>query len=77
MLGIVAVCYCQQQASYNKQQAFNPHILEDARVHPSVDGSFGFLYRTQDGISHAAKGVPGGAVQGRFTYTDPTGLKVS
>ncbi|GLV43613.1 Cuticular protein 100A [Carabus blaptoides fortunei] len=55
----------------------NPSILEDSRVHPTVDGSFGFLYRTQDGIAHAAKGDPGGAVHGRFTYTDPTGLKVN
>lgn len=58
-------------------QHLPPSILEDARVHPSGDGSFGFLYRTQDGIAHAAKGDPGGAVHGRFTYTDPTGLKVN
>lgn len=35
------------------------------------------MYRTEDGIQHAAKGNPDGVIQGRFTYTDPTGLKVN
>ncbi|XP_065157477.1 activating signal cointegrator 1 complex subunit 2 homolog [Atheta coriaria] len=56
---------------------YNPTILQDTRNEPKVDGTFGFLYRTEDGISHAAKGEPGGHVVGRFTYTDPTGLKVN
>ncbi|GJQ81569.1 hypothetical protein Trydic_g9946 [Trypoxylus dichotomus] len=58
-------------------QSFNPAILQDSRDLPKVDGRFGFLYRTEDGIAHAAKGEPGGQVRGRFTYTDPTGLKVN
>lgn len=44
---------------------------------PKVDGRFGFLYRTEDGIAHAARGESDGQVHGRFTYTDPTGLKVN
>ncbi|KAI4458034.1 insect cuticle protein [Holotrichia oblita] len=58
-------------------QSFNPAILQDSRDLPKVDGRFGFLYRTEDGIAHAAQGEPGGQVRGRFTYTDPTGLKVN
>ena len=60
-----------------RAQGINPAILQDSRDLPKVDGRFGFLYRTEDGIAHAAKGEPGGVVHGRFTYTDPTGLKVN
>ncbi|XP_022906531.2 uncharacterized protein [Onthophagus taurus] len=58
-------------------QHSNPAILQDSRDLPKVDGAFGFLYRTEDGIAHAAKGEQDGSVRGRFTYTDPTGLKVN
>lgn len=44
---------------------------------PKTDGTFGFLYRTEDGIAHAAKGDSNGVIQGTFSYTDPTGLKVN
>ena len=56
---------------------FNPTILQDSRDLPKVDGTFGFLYRTEDGIAHAAKGDSNGVIHGRFSYTDPTGLKVN
>ncbi|CAH0558684.1 unnamed protein product [Brassicogethes aeneus] len=36
--------------------SFNPSILQDTRNLPKVDGTFGFLYKTEDGIQHAAKG---------------------
>ncbi|KAK5650218.1 hypothetical protein RI129_001247 [Pyrocoelia pectoralis] len=55
----------------------NPSILQDSRNLPQTDGTFGFLYRTEDGIAHAAVGERGGQVRGRFSYTDPTGLKVN
>jgi hypothetical protein len=58
-------------------QSFNPSILQDSRDLPKVDGTFGFLYRTEDGIAHAAKGDSDGVIHGRFSYTDPTGLKVN
>ncbi|XP_045467594.1 uncharacterized protein LOC123676005 [Harmonia axyridis] len=59
-------------------QRFGPaSILQDSRLEPKVDGTFGFLYRTEDGITSAARGNPDGKIQGRFTYTDPTGLKVN
>ncbi|XP_044258771.1 glutenin, low molecular weight subunit-like [Tribolium madens] len=58
-------------------QSFNPTILQDSRDLPKVDGTFGFLYRTEDGIAHAAKGDSNGVIHGRFSYTDPTGLKVN
>lgn len=44
---------------------------------PKVDGRFGFLYRTEDGIAHGAKSEGDGIVSGRYSYTDPTGLKVN
>ncbi|RZB39843.1 Chitin bind 4 domain containing protein [Asbolus verrucosus] len=56
---------------------FNPTILQDSRDLPRTDGTFGFLYRTEDGIAHAAKGDSNGVIHGRFSYTDPTGLKVN
>ncbi|KAK4881668.1 hypothetical protein RN001_004987 [Aquatica leii] len=61
----------------NSRPYVNPSILQDSRNLPQTDGTFGFLYRTEDGIAHAAVGNPSGQVQGRFTYTDPTGLKVN
>lgn len=42
------------------QRQLNPTILQDTRNLPKVDGTFGFLYRTEDGISHAAKGDSNG-----------------
>ncbi|KAB0800675.1 hypothetical protein PPYR_06414 [Photinus pyralis] len=64
-------------ASQKSGTYVNPSILQDSRNLPQTDGTFGFLYRTEDGIAHAAVGEPGGQVHGRFTYTDPTGLKVN
>ncbi|KAF5305463.1 hypothetical protein FQA39_LY01554 [Lamprigera yunnana] len=64
-------------AAQNGKTYVNPSILQDSRNLPQTDGTFGFLYRTEDGISHAAVGDPSGQVHGRFTYTDPTGLKVN
>lgn len=58
-------------------QSYNPIILQDTRDLPKTDGTFGFLYRTEDGIAHAAKGDKNGVIHGRFSYTDPTGLKVN
>lgn len=58
-------------------QHYNPTILQDTRELPRTDGTFGFLYRTEDGIAHGAIGDSSGIVHGRFTYTDPTGLKVN
>lgn len=40
-------------------------------------GTFGFQYKTEDGISHAAQGDPTGFIQGTYSYKDPTGLKVN
>ncbi|XP_018320125.1 uncharacterized protein LOC108733446 [Agrilus planipennis] len=60
-----------------ESQRLNPTILQDSRDLPTPEGSFGFLYRTEDGIAHGARGDPNGQVHGRFTYTDPTGLKVN
>ncbi|KAK9887241.1 hypothetical protein WA026_021088 [Henosepilachna vigintioctopunctata] len=61
-----------------RSQRFGPaSILQDSRLEPKVDGTFGFLYRTEDGITSAARGNSDGKIQGRFTYTDPTGLKVN
>lgn len=42
-----------------------------------IPGTFGFKYRTEDGISHAAQGDPTGFIQGSYSYKDPTGLKVN
>ncbi|XP_017767936.1 PREDICTED: putative uncharacterized protein DDB_G0294196 [Nicrophorus vespilloides] len=70
ILSILSVALCVQAL-------VNPTILQDSRDLPKLDGTFGFLYRTEDGIAHAAKADPGGIVHGRFTYTDPTGLKVN
>lgn len=58
-------------------QAYNPTILQDSRDLPKVDGRFGFLYRTEDGIAHAAKSEGDGIIHGRYTYTDPTGFKLN
>lgn len=58
-------------------QAYNPTILQDSRDLPKTDGRFGFLYRTEDGIAHAAKSEGDGIVHGRYTYTDPTGFKLN
>ncbi|XP_030753056.1 uncharacterized protein LOC115880071 [Sitophilus oryzae] len=70
-LTIVNGILCQ----YRSQ--FNPSIIHDARLEPKVDGTFGFAYRTEDGISHAAQGDPTGFIQGSYSYKDPTGLKVN
>lgn len=40
-------------------------------------GTFGYLYQTEDGIVSSARGDPSGKIQGTFSYTDPTGLKVN
>lgn len=58
-------------------QAYNPTILQDSRDLPKTDGRFGFLYRTEDGIAHAAKSEGDGIIHGRYTYTDPTGFKLN
>lgn len=58
-------------------QAYNPTILQDSRDLPKTDGRFGFLYRTEDGIAHAAKSEGDGIVHGRYTYTDSTGFKLN
>ncbi|XP_057662891.1 uncharacterized protein LOC130897921 [Diorhabda carinulata] len=52
-------------------------ILQDARNEPTPDGTFGYLYKTEDGIVSSARGGPNGVIQGGFSYTDPTGLKVN
>ncbi|CAG9863446.1 unnamed protein product [Phyllotreta striolata] len=52
-------------------------ILQDSRDEPTPDGTFGYLYKTEDGIVSSARGGPNGAIQGGFSYTDPTGLKVN
>ncbi|XP_048524983.1 uncharacterized protein LOC109532823 [Dendroctonus ponderosae] len=61
----------------SSQSRFNPSIIQDSRVEPKVDGTFGFQYRTEDGISHSAQGDPTGYIQGSYSYKDPTGLKVN
>ncbi|KAJ8939168.1 hypothetical protein NQ314_011221, partial [Rhamnusium bicolor] len=38
---------------------------------------FGYLYKTEDGITSSASGDPSGVIHGTFSYTDPTGLKVN
>lgn len=35
------------------------------------------MYRTEDGIAHAAKSEGDGIIHGRYTYTDPTGFKLN
>lgn len=72
----VLVCF-SVLINQTSSQGINPSILQDTRDLPKTDGTFGFLYRTEDGIAHAAKGDQDGIVHGRFTYTDPTGLKVN
>lgn len=42
-----------------------------------LSGTFGYLYKTEDGITSSARGDPSGKIQGKFSYTDPTGLKVN
>lgn len=75
------MCFCVLQVAFLTfhpiKGQYNPTILQDSRDLPKVDGRFGFLYRTEDGISHGAKSEGDGVVQGRYTYTDPTGLKVN
>lgn len=58
-------------------QAYNPTILQDSRDLPKTDGRFGFLYRTEDGIAHAAKSEGDGIVHGRYTYSDSSGFKLN
>lgn len=78
-LGLIALAtfFGSTIAQKLRPSNINPSILQDSRDLPQVDGTFGFLYRTEDGIAHGAVGEPGGQVHGRFTYTDPTGLKVN
>lgn len=54
----------------------NPSILHDAR-RSRLDGSYIFQYETQDGIRHDSRATPEKLVSGIYSYTDPTGLKVS
>ncbi|KAL1505893.1 hypothetical protein ABEB36_005346 [Hypothenemus hampei] len=70
------VCTIKQIISQSNAR-YNPTIIQDARLEPKVDGTFGFQYRTEDGISHAAQGDPNGFIQGTYSYKDPTGLKVN
>nr|CAI5846727.1 unnamed protein product [Callosobruchus analis] len=35
------------------------------------------MYKTEDGILSVARGDPTGLIQGTFSYTDPTGLRVN
>nr|AYA49891.1 cuticular protein 11 [Leptinotarsa decemlineata] len=52
-------------------------ILQDSRNEPTPDGTFGYHYKTEDGITSVARGDPSGVIHGTFSYTDPTGLKVN
>ncbi|CAH1974569.1 unnamed protein product [Acanthoscelides obtectus] len=52
-------------------------ILQDTRNEPTPDGTFGYMYKTEDGILSVARGDPTGLIQGTFSYTDPTGLRVN
>ncbi|CAH1130808.1 unnamed protein product [Ceutorhynchus assimilis] len=63
--------------SQSQSRRFNPTIIQDSRIEPTSDGTFGFQYRTEDGISHAAQGDPSGYIHGSYSYKDPTGLKVN
>ncbi|XP_066254985.1 uncharacterized protein [Euwallacea similis] len=76
-LKCILILYFLSVAAVSGQSGFNPSIIQDSRLEPKVDGTFGFQYRTEDGISHAAQGDPSGFIQGAYSYKDPTGLKVN
>lgn len=46
-------------------------------IYSQILGTFGYLYQTEDGIVSSARGDPSGKIQGTFSYTDPTGLRVN
>ncbi|KAF2887580.1 hypothetical protein ILUMI_18593 [Ignelater luminosus] len=74
---LVISCFHSALSQSPSRSRLNPTIIQDSRDLPQTDGTFGFLYRTEDGIAHGAIGEPGGVIHGRYTYTDPTGLKVN
>ncbi|XP_072387245.1 uncharacterized protein [Diabrotica undecimpunctata] len=74
---VFAVCAQVSFAQAPSRKNIYASILQDARNEPTPDGTFGYLYKTEDGITSSARGGPNGVIQGGFSYTDPTGLKVN
>ncbi|KAG5879555.1 hypothetical protein JTB14_016810 [Gonioctena quinquepunctata] len=75
----LTTCMALVGAQQRPQSRHNTYasILQDARNEPTPDGTFGYHYKTEDGISSVARGDPNGVIHGTFSYTDPTGLKVN
>ncbi|VEN45299.1 unnamed protein product [Callosobruchus maculatus] len=74
---LICTSVCIQVAiSQNRHNSYAT-ILQDTRNEPTPDGTFGYMYKTEDGILSVARGDPTGLIQGTFSYTDPTGLRVN
>ncbi|XP_045468267.1 cuticle protein 6-like [Harmonia axyridis] len=90
VLALLSCCLCQHfggQPQYTQaQQQYNPQFIQNTPPPAQIlshkqgqnhDGNFKYIFTSDNGLAQGETISPDGSRNGAYSYTDPTGKKIS